>query len=744
MTPGTDVHPGRRHQGRRLSRQLLRMGRAAGRRAPGNRLRFFALLLAGSMVTVTVMAALAMVGVYAGRDGRNAHRNPRLTEGPGAVAMVLTQGDNVGNLPHEVQFVEPLEESAPPPPGLPRWPEPGEFFLSPELLRLGSGEQIKERYGRYAGLIAPEGLGSADERFAYARPARVDPWDTRRWVKITGFGTETPGTLGEVLDVAPLAQFLTVLLVVLGGPSAALVVVAARSGSTGRDRRNALLTALGAGWGHRALFTVGEAALPVALGTAAGALAFAVVMIGDTRLPITGYLLGAEDMRSMAWAVAPAAVACFGLVLGAVLLLHRVDRSGRATRPTVFARPIPRWRLAVCGGGLALVAASPYWAGLTRFFLYMAGSLLLWATVPSVVAVLIRLFGSRLARLGRARGWAAALVAGRWITARPGVIVRLSVAVVIGMGLITQVQVWTSWLGSMGMEAQAAEERVGDSVLIVGSPSLTDRRVRSFTGALPAGYQVLALDASPSSGPGTEELPPEMRPQVLRAPCPVLRELKLTCSASSTPLSFPTGDARLDELNRWTGNDRPLEVRAAPVAAPGDRPQRLVVLAGAPSLGQGQVKRAAYAALDRPSVERLGQIWLVGAQTTARYGNWTVLFATAGLAVLLLAVMISSAAEFLIFGAGLAPLAVQTDRRGVFVLLGVWNLSLPLALVAAAGTLVALWQGQFFISLTRSGSFSWGILFAVAVSAAAFAAITGLLGGLSASRTAMRWRPHAD
>ncbi|RCG22741.1 permease [Sphaerisporangium album] len=722
------------------------MGRSARERSPGNRLRFFSLILAAAMATLTATALLAVTAVYHGRDERNAHRNPRYTEGHEAVAMLLLQGDAVGDLTHEVSMLVPLDASAPPPPGIPRWPEPGEAFLSPELLRLGAGEQIKERYGRYAGLIAPEGLGSVNERYAYVRPPGVDPPRGNRWTKITGFGTGRPGALGEVLDVAPLSQFLMVLLVVAGGPAAVLVVVAARCGSAGRDRRNALLTALGGGWRHRAMFTVGEAVMPVAVGTAAGVLPLAALMIGDTRLPITGYLVGAEDMRSAAWAIPLAAVASFTLVLGAVLALHRADRSGRATRPRVFARPIPRWRLVVCGLGLLLVAASPYWTGLTRFFLYMAGSVLLWATVPSVAAVVIRRLGAGLARLGRLRGWAAALIAGRWITARPGVVVRLSVAIVIGLGLITQVQVWTSWLGSMGMDARIAQARLGDSVLFVRAATLTEQNVRWFTAALPSGYEVVALDPSrpPASRPEAEGLPPEALPQELRAPCPVLRRLGLTCSTSSTPMSGTTGDVRLDELERWAGNGKPLRVRSGPVATTGERPERLVVLADSGDRGQGAVKRAAYATLERPHVERPGQGWLMGANNTASYGDWTVLFATAGLAILLLAVMISSAAEFLIFGAELAPLAVQTDRRGVFVLLGLWNLSMPLVLVTVVGALVAVWQGQFFISLTQSGSFSWPILLSTATSAGSFAVLTGLLGGLSASRTAMRWRPRAD
>lgn len=729
--------------GARLWRQLLRMGWSAGGRTSGNGLRFMSLILAAAMVTVTVTVLLVIVAAYDGRDARNMSRGPRTTDGTDAVALLLMQGDMVGETQHELALVEPLRLSAPPPPGLPRWPEPGEAFLSPELLRAGVGEQIKNRYGRFAGLISPEGLGSAGERFAYVRPAHPDARPTRGWVKISGFGADAPAPLGEALNVAPLAQFLTVILVVVGGPAGVLVVVAARCGSAGRDRRNALLVALGASWWHRALLTVGEAMLPVSLGAAAGVLPLLAAMTTDIRLPITGYLVGSADIRSTAWMIPPMALASLVTVLVVVVGLHRVDRGGRATRPGVFARPVPRWRLAVCVGGLLLVAASPYWTGPPRFFLYMTGSLLLWGSVPSVAAVVIRRMGGRLAALGRWRGWSAALVAGRWIAARPGVVVRLSVAVVIGLGLITQVQVWTSWLGSMGMEAKATKAGIGDSVLTVESSEFTADRVRAFTAGLPGGYRVLAMYAREAQG-AAGELPPQARPQLLQGPCEALRPLKLECSASSVPLLAAPADPRVRELGRWTDNGRPLHVRSDALVSGRRRPQRLVVFADSETWGQGRVKQAAYKVFDRPVVQRLGQEWLSGAENTAGYGGWVILFAMAGLVILLLAVMISSASEFLVFGTELAPLAVQTERRGLFVLLGLWNLSFPLVLVAIAGVGVAIWQGQFFIALTESGSFSWPTLSAAAVGAAVLAILTGLLGGLSAARTAMRWRPQAD
>lgn len=741
--PGTRPAFGR---GRPLWWQLLRIGWSAGRGAPGDRLRFTALLAASSAVALFAMAVFATVAVYAGRDARTQVRGPvyALSERPAsrrpAIALVKSKFDAVGGLQHQVVFVEPLSASAPPPAGLPRWPRPGEAYLSPELKRVGAGEGITSRYGRYAGLIGASGLASPAERYAYVRPPAGGLGLRDTWYEVTGF--DGPGVLGESLYVWPLTQFLVTLGGLAGLPVMALLVIAARVGSATRDRRASLLQALGGGWSQRALMNVGEAAIPAGIGTVAGVASALVAMSHDLRVPVSGYLLSSEYLRAGAWMVPIAGFLSLCVVLGVVVLVNRVAGGGRQTRPRGFAEEVPRWRLVVFGCMVGGVVVSDYFGGTSGLIVFVVGTVGMWATLPSVAAVASRRFGLWAARRGRRRGSPVALVAGRWTVAHPGVTVRLAVAVVIGLGLVSQIQTWVSRLGEQAAAAEDTRARIGDSLLYVESASFTQGRVDDFVRMLPATARILTLRA-PSGG----------RP-VLSAPCPVLRDLRLDCPAAPTVPARSVADRRVQELLRWGWGGDELRV-VSESAGPGSKvsvpapagPEEttlIVLLEGHPPVSKARIEQAAYATLPQPDVSAAGESWLTAASTRARLATWIVLFGGCGLFFLLIAAGFAAAAEFLRFGPALAPLTAQTDRRGVFTAVAWWSLTLPMMIAAIVGGTIAAWHGLLFIATVKEGSFSWTVIGVATAGACLLAVIVGLAAGVSAARTARRWRPVAD
>ncbi|WP_018653302.1 hypothetical protein [Actinomadura flavalba] len=710
-----------------LTGRLLRVGWAAGRGSRGDRVRFVALLAAAFVLAGSVLAGLAATATYAGRDARDRARSiDAATGGRPATSLWRPRYDAVGERQHQVVYIAPLTASAQPPPGLPRWPAPGEAYLSPELTRAGAGEHIATRYGRTAGTIAPDGLASPAERFAYVRPLRVDPGD-EGWFRVAGFGHAAPTLVGESADVRPLGQFLLALggLVVL--PALALVVIAARCGSASRDRRTALLQALGGGWRHRALVNCGEAMVPLTLGTALAAMAWGVLMVRDVRLPVTGYVLAAADLRAFAPWVPVTAAACAAVTLLTVVLLHRADRTGRATRPRSFTGTVPRWRLWACAGTAVLFLAGGQVRGVTGTVLYAAGTAGLWATVPSVAAVAGRRLGVRLARYARRGGLVSPLVAGRWMVAHPGVMVRLATAVVIGAGLVSQTQTWVSRLNEPALEARASTARVGDTIVHVQATALDDRSVAAFTTALPPGFTVLGLRETPQ-GP------------LLTGACPSLRALRLTCGTVPAPVT--TDDARVRELTRWRSSpSEPLRVATTGTG----RPSELVVLADPVRRGQsGRVEQAAYATLSWPDVERPGENWLVGMARNVALGHWVLLFGSAGLAILMLAAALAAAAEFLRFGPALAPLSACGARSRIYHTVAWWNLTFPMALATVVGVTVASWHGLYFIATSGDGQFSWTVMGTAALAGLTLSALVGAAGGAVASRTAAHWRPTGD
>ncbi|MGW2631236.1 permease [Streptomyces chattanoogensis] len=713
-----------RRRGGRLWGQMVRIGLAAGRGGPGGRLRFWALFVAAAAVAVVALGAVAAVATYEGRAARNQARGPVITERQQEAVALWREGfDTVGEVPHTVIYVDPLKPDAPPPPGLTRWPSPGEAMLSPELVRQGRHDQITGRYGRSAGTIGTAGLVSPSERLAYVRPAHTPDTRAREsWSYVRGFGHDYP--MGEHLYTRPLAMVLTALGVLTGVPALALLAVAARVGSRTHERRIRLLTTLGGTRRHRAVVTLGEAALPAAAGTALAVLPMLAAMATDLRIPPTGYLLNSSDLRA-AWPMTVAAlILSVTLTVATAVLLHRAPRNHSAAQATQSSGSrVPRWRTVGCGVGVAAVAFSQYLMGEAALLVFVGGTVLMWALLPSAATVAARVLGHKLAAHGFRTGRPGQLIGGRWTVAHPGVVVRPAVALCIGLGLVCQLQIGNNHLGDKAAAARATEARVQDSVLSVQSRDLTPSSIEQFTRSLPAGSRVLALNTDV-----------DQQGALLQGTCRTLRSLGLSCP--TRPMTVTSDDGRVTEISHWYGPQLRVQVASSPPRL--DRLRgSLVVLTSAPGR-RAQVEKAAYARVPAVNVETLGETWLVGAGNKARLNNWTVLFGTMGLTLLLLAGGLSAAAEFVRTRRPMAPLVALTDSHQVYRSAALWHLTVPLLISTVAAVVVTAWHAGFLTAVLGNGGFSWDLLATAMCAGALLAVAAGFLGG-----AARRW-PAAD
>ncbi|MFJ7268012.1 permease [Streptomyces sp. NPDC099050] len=716
-------------QGGRLWAQLLRIGFAAGRGRPTDRLRFCALVAASATIALVTLAMVVASATYDGRATRNQARGPVITDRQqDAVALWRETFDAVGEFQHTVIYVEPLKPGAEPPPGLTRWPDPGEVMLSPELVRQGQREQITSRYGSYAGSIDKSGLASPSERIAYVRPSRTPAESEREsWFSITGFGQSYP--MGEILYGRPLSQLLLVLGAMTGVPAVALLVVASRIGSSTRDRRSSLLQALGGAWWHRAVVNTGEAALPVAIGTALSVLPLATVLFIDIRVPFTGHLLDSSDARSAMPLMAVALVVSFTVSVAVMVLLHRVDRGGATTRPRSFSSRVPRWRLVGCAWGIATVVLSQYLTGPPGLAVFTVGTIAMWALLPSVAVTACRGLGSVIAERGSRTGRAGALIGGRWTVAHPGVIVRLALAMVIGVGLVCQMQVWNSRLGEKAAVARAADAQLGDRVFSIQSSAITPSIIDELSRSLPEGSQVLALQSSPEQGA-----------VFLQGSCPALQSLSLPCPAE--PEEVSSNDIRGRAIANWYGPSMRVQVTLASLAHDPINGS-LIVVTTEPG-HRAQIEKAAYALIPAVNVEPPGETWLVGAASKDRLNNWTLLFGSLGLTILLLTAALSSAAEFARIRHVLAPLTVLTGSHNIYRTVVFWHLTLPLLISTVIAAVVTAWHSLFFIAMVQEGRFSWGVLGTATLGCTLLSVSVGVLGARTAIRAAQRWRPTAD
>ncbi|MFI0990825.1 hypothetical protein [Streptomyces exfoliatus] len=722
----------------RLATQLWKIGASTAHRAEAGRIRFWALALATALLTLAGGGLVVTDASFDGRTQRTLERSPRLTAAyPEEPVRALWRWDpaEADGLAYDVIHLEPLTDRLTPPPGLPRWPLPGEAFASRALLDASGEEAVVAQYGRLAGVIDPAGLEAPGEFLVYARPSAAI-LDRSVMQGISGFGETTgTGVLGEHLHYFGKGEFLAAYAGFVLLPVALLVAIAVRTGAAARDRRTVLLAALGSSWFARACCTAGEAARPVALGAAAGAVATLPALVVDIPLPSTAFILAARDVR----AAAPLMAGVMVSVPAAVLLmavLAQPRRRARATRPTAVRTRKATWSLWLFPVALLFTVRVVDLAHPDMVVvLYATGYLLVLVTLPSIIGACVGLLGPRLAALGYRRGAASLLLAGRRMAAAPHTVTRLVAALVIAIGIAVQIQVWTASLTAAGQGALDSRERLGTSVLRV-APYAEHARVRAFHDALPAEVHALAVRVH-AEGRGQVELVGD---------CPALRELHIACNARPQPISFATSEPRLREYLGGVGAAAGMEVvvRSGDVAhlpgAAGAGRELVLFGTGSQQLPLTTLNGIAHRHLAMTAtVDYVLNGGGLGKLTTA--AGWLRLLSTAGITIVCLSAGIGAISDFLRFGRELAPLSVITPGRRLYGAVAGWSLLLPTALASLAGVSLAWWLAAPVRSVAPSDPLGLVTLTSGALLCAL--ALT-VWGAATALRVATGWRPVGD
>ncbi|KDN84413.1 hypothetical protein [Kitasatospora cheerisanensis] len=727
---------------RRLAVQLLRVGHRAGLNAESGRVRFTALLLAAFAAIVACLTLTIGHVTYDQRETRNAARAPHFRLAPGEQATALWHAgfDSVGGRQFMVIEISPLVDDAPLPPGVTAWPAPGQAVLSPALLRAGRDEGITDRYGAVAGTIERTGLETVGEKLVYVRPAVPLGPDDEGVLPIAGYGAPvgiaTP--TGDKLMAKPEWQFQSLIVGLLLLPALVLMFTAVRTGSRGRDRRTALTSVLGAEPRDRALINLGEAAVPVTLGSLAGLGALAALLSTDLTLPVVDYAVSAADLRThvvallLAWGV--------GVVLSltGLVALDRAE-TARHRRPRPLGQRRSPLRTAVACPVMILVAVR----GPDFFTLESAGHTLVnyvgvlgtLATLPAAIGMVTAAAGTGLARIGRALRRPAPVISGRWMAAHPGVIARVVTGLVAGIILMIQLQVWFSTLNATVYNAKSINQSVGSSVLEVQF-STTDRAAMDrFAGALPA--HTLLVRAVVGTRPAHMQL---------NADCPALEALKVQCGDGGPTAVGSGADPRLAAIAAWMGAE-PQSTKASSVgplaATPEDQMSQLLVLA--PDPGQGlsaaEIKAVAYRTLPGSiSVEPLGGGWLVGANLTADQGRWIVLLGIAGVAVLALSFGVSGLTEFVRWSRTMAPIGSLTGNHRVLVGSAAWSVLLPVVVANGLGILIGVWLATP-VTAQHHSSVSGTLVTASGVAVGVLGILLWCWAVTTALRQTARWLP---
>ncbi|MFF4694403.1 hypothetical protein [Streptomyces chattanoogensis] len=722
-------------------RHMLRIGRAAGRTAEGGRARFWALLAATAIVAVTLCSLSATAATWQGREQRGAARVPVLAgHGQQGSALWSRYWDSYQGRQFTVVVIAPLTADAPLPPGVARWPGPGEVFLSPALAEGPTSEDFAHRYGTSVGTISDEGLASPGERLAYVRPT-TKMLGTARMEKITGYGGAGPA-FGDLRVIGPQSSMLAIIGVLLGLPALGLAAAAARMGAAGRDRRDALLHTLGAGRAARAWMDIGAAIRPVCIGAVVAALLTTPFLLVDVQLPWIDYTLYAPDLRRVGVTLAAAVAASMAMTLGLVLLLRpAAARKGASTRPRTAGSGLLRLlALGSCPAFLVLALTSKSFGAQRSAAAYLFAVVGVWVTLPWVIGWAASRISRRASRSPHHSGAPARLIAARTTAARPGMVVRLVAAMIIAIGVIGQTQIITSLLFARSGDVEQLNSAQGRTMALVqtSAPRLTD----AFTAALPKGAHAVAI------GTGNIQSDGSSASRVLQAPCSSLRALQLPCPAPGQEANVQYGalDKRLRVSGYQTFGETPAAVRTGPVSAINSAAglQAVVFTDIDKPMDIPAVKRAAHLylsvkALTEPVAEDGAKSFAVGYQS-----RWIPFLGTIGTLILLTALALAALSEFLQFSQTLAPLTVLTGRGQVFHTTAFWCLGAPLLGAGAIGTFVHVVLVQPVTGGESGATLSWNLITAVLTATVLLAAAATAAGGSTAARRALTWRPRAD
>jgi hypothetical protein len=256
--------------------------------------------------------------------------------------------------------------ASPVPPGIPRDPGPGQYYISPALaalLRSTPTDELADRYpGHQAGLIGEAGLPSPDSLVIIVGRSAAQMSHLPGAAKLTSFNTTppsgcgihstcvirgglTPSGIDLVLSVVALALLMPVLI---------FIGTATRLSAARREQRFAAMRLVGATPRQTSVIAAVESAVAAAAGIVIGFGLFFVLRIPLAAIPFTGQsFFPAELSLSLPDILAVAVGVPAASALAARLALRRVNISPLGVSRRVTPGSLRAWRVLPLLAGLA-------------------------------------------------------------------------------------------------------------------------------------------------------------------------------------------------------------------------------------------------------------------------------------------------------------------------------------------------------------------------------------------------------
>ncbi|WP_239484572.1 FtsX-like permease family protein [Streptomyces sp. CS081A] len=258
----------------------MRLLWGSGRRG---RIRFLLMSLGSALGVACLAAVLTIPSILAAHDVRTAAREPR----PGTSNVIYREFRNPYGLQplHRVFVARTAPGPTPIPPGIKSLPRPGEAIVSPKL-----GEMLAANPkaaglvpGRLTGTITPEGLGGADDLYAYIG---TTPDKLPEAEKLGNFGTGR--TLQPIVEPSSLDILRFVLGCVVLLPLVIFLSVCAQISGESRERRLAALRLVGLSLKDTLRVNAGESVAAALAGSAIGLIGYLGINEVMARIGLPG------------------------------------------------------------------------------------------------------------------------------------------------------------------------------------------------------------------------------------------------------------------------------------------------------------------------------------------------------------------------------------------------------------------------------------------------------------------------
>ena len=349
----------------------LRLAVSGGREAVVRLVVVAAAVGIGVGLLLTVIAAVNAVGVqndrYAwldtGAPAASGGATTATSRDPLRALFTADLFDGQGIFRADVAATGP---TSPVPPGIPRDPGPGQYYISPALaalLRSAPADELAGRYpGHQAGLIGEAGLPSPDSLVIVVGRSVAQMSHLPGAVQVTSFNTTPPSGCGSHstcvirggLEPAGVDFILSAVALALLLPVLVFIGTATRLSAARREQRFAAMRLVGATPRQVSLIAAVESAVTAAAGVAIGFGLFFVLRVPLAAITFTGQpsfpaelSLSLPDILAVAVGV-PAAAA-----VAARLALRRVNISPLGVARRVTPAPPRAWRLLPLLAGLA-------------------------------------------------------------------------------------------------------------------------------------------------------------------------------------------------------------------------------------------------------------------------------------------------------------------------------------------------------------------------------------------------------